>query len=168
MAIEIRLITEADIAGFREALDSVAAEKRYLAIFEAPDLDKVTKFVLDNIATNVSQFVALDGSCVVGWADISPERAAAIKHVGSLGMGIISEYRGQGIGERLLLACVEKAQRNGISRIDLQVRIDNESAIKLYEKVGFQTEGVMKGSMLVDETYFDTLLMGLVTHTALA
>lgn len=166
MAIEIRLITEADIAGFREALDSVAKEKRYLASFEAPDLEKVTKFVLDNIATNVSQFVALDGSRVVGWADISPEHAAAIKHVGSLGMGIISEYRGQGIGERLLLACVEKAQRNGISRVALEVRIDNESAIKLYEKVGFRTEGVMTDSMLVDGTYFDTLLMSLVSQSA--
>jgi len=164
MAIEVRLITEADIAGFRDALDSVSKEMRYLASFEAPDLEKVTKFVLDNIATNVAQFVALDGGRVVGWADISPERAAAIKHVGSLGMGIISEYRGQGIGGRLLLACVEQAQRNGISRITLQVRTDNESAIKLYEKVGFQTEGVMTDSMHVDGKYFDTLLMSLVTQ----
>ena len=164
MAIEVRAIAEADIAGFRDALDSVAKEKRYLASFQAPPLDRVSKFVLDNIATNVSQFVALDGSRVVGWADISPEQAAAIKHCGSLGMGVIAEYRGQRIGERLLVACMEKAQRNGISRITLQVRTDNESAIKLYEKVGFQTEGIMTGSMLVDRNYYDTLFMSLVTQ----
>ena len=164
MGIEVRLITEADIAGFRDALDSVAKEKRYLASFEAPPLDRVSKFVLDNIETNVSQFVSLDGSRVVGWADISPERAAAIKHVGSLGMGIISEYRGQGIGKRLLVACVEKALQNGLSRIELQVRTDNENAIGLYKKAGFQTEGIMTGSMLVDGTYYDTLLMSLVTQ----
>ena len=164
MAIEIRLITPADITGFRDALDSVSKEKRYLASFEAPELDRVSKFVLDNIATNISQFVALDGSRVVGWADISPERAAAIKHCGSLGMGVVAEYRGQGIGERLLVACIQKAQRNGISRIDLHVRIDNQNAIELYKKAGFQTEGVMTNSMLVDGTYYDALLMSLVTQ----
>lgn len=162
MAIEIRAIAERDIEGFHDVLDSVAKEKRYLATFVAPPIDKTAKFVTDGILENVSQFVALDGARVVGWADIFPERAAAIKHCGSLGMGVDAEYRGQGIGEKLLVACIEKAQRNGISRIELRVRADNHNAIALYKKTGFQTEGVLMRDMLVDGTFYDALLMSLV------
>ncbi|OIQ69372.1 mycothiol acetyltransferase [mine drainage metagenome] len=165
MSIEVRAITEGDIEGFREALDSVAKEKRYLASFVAPPIDRVTTFVLGNIASNVSQFVALDGNQVIGWADISPERAEAIKHIGSLGMGIVTGYRGQGIGKRLLVACVEKAQQNGLTRIELQVRVDNENAIELYKKVGFQTEAVLADYLFMDGNYYDALQMSLVRRT---
>lgn len=164
MTIKVRAIAEQDIEGFREVLDSVAKERRFLAQFSAPPDDKVTKFVTDGIAENVSQFVALDGTRVVGWADIFPGRAPATKHCGSLGMGVIAEYRKQGIGERLLVACVEKAQRNGISRIALHVRTDNQNAIGLYKKIGFQTEAVMTDYMLIDGTYYDALLMSLIVR----
>ena len=166
MAIEIRAIAERDIEGFHDVFDSVAKEKRYLATFAASSIDKTVKFVTDGILENVSQFVALDGARIVGWADIFPERAAAIKHCGSLGMGVVAEYRSQGIGEQLLMACIEKAQKNGISRIELHVRADNHNAIALYKKIGFQIEGVLMRSMLVDGTFYDALLMSLVTQDA--
>lgn len=166
MAIEIRAIAEGDIEGFRDALDSVAKEKRYLARFAAPHMDRVKEFVTEGILANVSQFVAVDDGRIVGWADVFPEQAEAVKHCGSLGMGVVEEYRGQGIGSRLLVACLEKAHRNGITRIELRVRADNQNAIALYKKTGFQTEGVLRFDMLVDGTFYDTLLMGLVAQDA--
>lgn len=162
MTIEVRAITEADIEGFREALDSVAKEKQYLAQFSAPPIERAIEFVTAGIAANVSQFVALDGAKIVGWADIFPDKSAAMTHSGSLGIGVVSEYRGRGIGKKLLMSCVQKAQENGISRIVLHVRADNENAISLYKKVGFQTEGVMKNYVLVDGTYYDGIIMSLL------
>ena len=108
--------------------------------------------------------MALEKDRVIGWVDIFPKRAAAVKHCGSLGMGILAEYRGQGIGERLLVACVEKAQKNGISRIELQVRTDNQNAIRLYKKVGFLTEAVLADYLLVDGTYYEVLQTSLIAR----
>lgn len=162
MTIQVRAIKEEDIDGFREALDLVAKEKRFLAQFSAPPLERTIEFVTSGIAANVSQFVALIDDRIVGWADIFPDKSAAMTHSGSLGIGVVSEYRGRGIGKMLLVSCVKKAQENGISRIVLHVRADNESAVALYKKVGFQTEGVMKNYMLIDGIFYDALIMSLL------
>lgn len=158
----VRAINEGDIEGFRDALDSVAVERRFLAQFSAPTLERTIEFVTAGIAANVSQFVALDGPTIVGWADIFPDKSEAMTHSGSLGIGVVSDYRGRGIGKMLLVSCIKKAQENGISRIVLHVRADNEKAIGLYASVGFQTEGVMKNYMLIDGIFYDALIMSLL------
>lgn len=152
-------ITDALAAGFRACLDAVAREKRFLAQVEAPPLERVQQFVRDGIEKNVAQFVALDGDRVVGWADIFPEWAHALAHRGHVGMGVHHDYRGRGLGTRLLAACVAKATTQGLSRIELEVRADNTAAIGLYRKLGFTEEGRLHRGMRLDGAYFDTLLM---------
>jgi GNAT superfamily N-acetyltransferase len=93
-------------ASYRECLDSVAREQRYLAQVEALPLEKIQAFVKDSVASDAVQFFALDGERVVGWADIFPSWAHAVSHCGSLGMGVLAPYRGRGIGTKLLQACV--------------------------------------------------------------
>lgn len=162
MNITITAISEAHAAGFHACLDSVAREKRYLAQYEAPPLDRVRSFVRENVASNASQFVALDGAVVVGWCDVIPHWAHAVKHCGTLGMGVLPAYRGNGVGGKLLAACVSKAQANGVTRIELEVRSDNASAIKLYERAGFKREAVKRKALLFDGKYYDALQMSLI------
>jgi putative acetyltransferase len=61
---------------------------------------------------------------------------------------------------------MEAARKKGLSRIELTVRTDNTRAIALYRKLGFETEGIMRRHMLIDETYVDSLLMALLYDTA--
>ena len=107
-------IAAAHVESFRECIDAVAKEKKYIAMLEAPPLAAVTAFVLGNVQNDVAQFVALDGERVVGWADVMPLWAHAVSHCGRLGMGVLAPYRGRGIGARLLEACVTKARAKGI------------------------------------------------------
>jgi ribosomal protein S18 acetylase RimI-like enzyme len=65
-----------------------------------------------------------------------------------------------GIGKRLIEYMIETVKKNGITRIGLQVRADNERAIKLYSNFGFVTEGRLKRFMKIREKYFDFLQMG--------
>ncbi|MEK7691188.1 MAG: GNAT family N-acetyltransferase [Bdellovibrionota bacterium] len=162
MNINIEPIAEAHIAGFHACLDAVAREKRYLAQFEAPPLARVSTFVHEGIVSNVSQFVALDGSTVIGWCDIFPDWAHATKHRGSVGMGVRSDYRHKGIGKRLLAACLSKAKKNGLTRIELEVRADNSPAIKLYEHLGFKQEALKRNALLFDGKFYDALHMSLI------
>lgn len=162
MNINIVPIAEEHISGFHACLDAVAREKRYLAQYEAAPLARLGAFVRGGIASNASQFVALDGSTVIGWCDIFPDWAHAVKHRGTLGMGVHADYRGKGIGGKLLAACLSKAKANGLTRIELEVRADNAPAIKLYEHLGFKHEALKRNAMLFDGKYFDALQMGLL------
>jgi putative acetyltransferase len=152
-------ITSALAAGFRDCLDAVAREKRFLAQVEAPPLERVQQFVADGLEKDAVQFVALDGERVVGWADIFPDWAPALAHRGHLGMGVLPEYRGRGLGTRLLAACIAKATAQGLTRIELETRTDNTAALGLYRKSGFIEEGRKRRGMRIDGTYFDTIAM---------
>jgi ribosomal protein S18 acetylase RimI-like enzyme len=47
------------------------------------------------------------------------------------------DFRGQGVGRFLLDKIADWGQKNGYCRVNLEVRRDNESAQKLYQKAGF-------------------------------
>ena len=147
-------------------MDTVAREKRYLAQIEALPLEQIQRFVRESVASDAVQFVALDQGHVVGWADIFPRWAHAVTHCGSLGMGVLPTHRGQGIGKRLLQACIGKAWSKGITRIELEVRADNERAIRLYERMGFEHEALKRRAMRFDGVYFDAVQMSLVNSEA--
>ena len=165
--VTILPISEDHADGFRECLDTVAREQRYLAQIEAPPLERVRQFVHDNVANDATQFVAVDvAGRVVGWADIFPAWAHAVAHCGTLGMGVLPVYRGQGIGKRLLQACITKAWSKGLTRIELEVRADNELAIRLYQSLGFAKEALKKRAMRFDAAYHDAIQMSLLRDEA--
>ena len=55
------------------------------------------------------------------------------------------DYRGQGLGERLLTELQRTAVFFGMSRMTLEVRVTNERAQQLYRKLGFEPSGVRPG-----------------------
>ena len=56
-------------------------------------------------------------------------------------IGVDPAYQGQGIGRRMLAELLEHAADGAVF---LEVRTDNEAAIKLYESVGFLNVGIRK------------------------
>jgi RimJ/RimL family protein N-acetyltransferase len=162
VSIEVVPIAECHIAGFRAALDAVARERKYLAQIEAQPLDSVRAFVLRSIEGDLPHFVAVEDDVVLGWCDIIPAWAHAVQHRGTLGMGIVSEHRFRGIGRRLLAACLEKAKHKGITRIELEVRVDNSPAIRLYETFGFTREADLRHALRIDGKYYDAVQMCLI------
>ncbi len=160
MTIDIVPIAESHIAGFHAVLDRVAPAQ-YLALVEAPPLAATREFVLRNIEQGIPQSVALDGKDVVGWCDILPDSRTTCRHCGRLGMGVDPDYRGQGIGRRLLAATLDAAGRRGIERVELQVLESNEIAIRLYQHFGFEQEGLLRNARKLDGRYENKISMGL-------
>jgi ribosomal protein S18 acetylase RimI-like enzyme len=73
-----------------------------------------------------------------------------------------SKYRGQNIGEKLIRRVLEYAfALDGIEQVQLSVIAGNQTAIKLYEKIGFKTFGVQPRYFKVGETYMDQQFMQL-------
>jgi ribosomal protein S18 acetylase RimI-like enzyme len=159
VTVEIVPIERRHIAGFREVLDEVARERRWLAFLEAPPPDRVRRFVLGHLRAGAAQFVAVDGDRVVGWCDVTPKTHEALSHSGTLGMGVAPSHRGKGVGSALLAATLEAASARGLTRIDLIVRADNAAAIALYRRNGFQIEGHLRRYLVVDGQAYDALQM---------
>lgn len=161
--ITIRPIQSVDADGFREALDSVCRERRYLARSEAPPPESVRKFVEANIQAGHPQFVAESDGKIVGWCDTLPDpKNFGRDHIAVLGMGVVREWRGQKIGRGLIEAVINATRlRPGLEKIELVVRASNTRALALYRKFGFETEGVKKRGLLADGHYDDLVLMGL-------
>lgn len=160
--IIIEPICEHHVESFREALDRVARERKYLSRFEAPPLESMRVFVQDMIDNGHPQFVATVGSEVVGWCDIRRRQIECQAHRGTLGMGIIAGYRGRGLGARLIGAALDAARAAGLRRIELEVFADNASAIALYEKCDFVHEGVARDAVRIDGRSIDSIWMALI------
>jgi putative acetyltransferase len=76
---------------------------------------------------------------------------------------VAREWRGQGIGTRLLESAIQWARETGVvTRIELFVFARNTRAIRLYERFGFVIEGRRHRSVYEDGQYMDDLLMALL------
>lgn len=100
----------------------------------------------------------LDGR-VVGQASVQVGRGRKA-HVGSLGIMVHDDYTRRGIGSALLAAIIDLSENwLGLTRLELEVFVDNAPAIRLYEKHGFSIEGTKRRYALRDGVYVDTHVM---------
>jgi putative acetyltransferase len=96
------------------------------------------------------------GSCGMHPAGPSPRR----RHVMVIGISVRADVQGQGIGSALMQALCDYADRwIGLLRIELSVYCDNERAIALYRRFGFEVEGRYRGYVLRDGAFVDAFAM---------
>lgn len=161
--VEIIKASEEYAESLCKAIDSVARERQFLASVTGFPLESIMGFVKMISSGNLAQYYAVDGDKVVGWCDIIPKRNEGFTHAGVLGIGLLSGYRNQGIGSRLLEKTIEHAVNiNNIERIELEVFESNVNAIRLYEKFGFACEGKRINARKLDGIYDSIVLMGKV------
>ncbi|HTD92268.1 MAG TPA: GNAT family protein, partial [Chitinophagaceae bacterium] len=68
---------------------------------------------------------------------------------------------GKGYGYKMVEAILSHSSRQGFKRIELSVALINERAIRLYEKLGFRQEGVLRkySHIAHGDQYLDEALM---------
>jgi putative acetyltransferase len=86
----------------------------------------------------------------------SPRR----RHAGQIGMAVREDWHGQGVGTALMQAAIDLADRwLNLTRLELDVYVDNAAAIRLYQKFGFVIEGTLVQYAFRDGAYVDTYAM---------
>ncbi|PGS48734.1 GNAT family N-acetyltransferase [Bacillus sp. AFS041924] len=98
---------------------------------------------------------------IVGFSRCEGNQLKRLSHKVEFGVCVLKDYWGHGIGKNLLKASISFADTNEIHKISLSVLETNETAINLYEKLGFEIEGVLKNDKLLsDGNFYNTILMG--------
>ena len=95
---------------------------------------------------------------VVGMCSLKRGRGYA-SHVGELGLSLLKEYRGKGIGKALLKTCLEIGKEMGIEIVTLGVYDNNKIALKLYRKLGFKRFGLLKKGIKRGKKYINLIYM---------
>lgn len=108
--------------------------------------------------------VAILDNEIIGLIDFSNGHKQRIAHTGDFGMSVNKSARSLGIGKILLKTLIDWAKTTDkIEKINLRVHSDNEIALGLYKKMGFEIEGIQKKDLKYGPgKYVDTVLMGKV------
>ncbi|MFC7372879.1 GNAT family N-acetyltransferase [Fictibacillus iocasae] len=165
MTITFRKLTEEDAAAFRKV--------RLEALEKYPDSFLVTKEQQESMTEEQQrqrfrnhqqgQFIAgaFSGDELVGMMGVMQEMREKIKHKAALVAVYMSEkYQGAGIAGKLLDYSIQQAKKiGGIEQLQLAVATDNDPAINLYKRKGFQVYGTEKNALKSDGRYIDEHLM---------
>lgn len=148
---ELRL----QIDGETENLDREKGE----AFIDVLGFEKIIK--TDSESNRNIFLVAVVHNRIVGFTRCEGNQLNRTSHKVEFGVCVLKEFWGYGIGKNLLKEAISWADNNGIKKITLSVLETNEKAIELYQKHGFEVEGILKrDKVLSDGQYYNTVMMG--------
>ncbi len=96
---------------------------------------------------------------MIGYVEASGGEFNRNRHTAHVVIGVVQAASGHRLGSRLLEALEAWAVAHGIARLELTVMSHNKRAIALYQKLGYQIEGLRKRSIRVQGEYIDELAM---------
>ena len=98
---------------------------------------------------------------IVGMAHVATSNRPRRKHAGAIGISVHQDWQGKGVGKQLMRAIVDLADNwLNLTRLELEVYADNQAAIRLYERFGFEVEGRLRQHALRDGQFVDSIVMG--------
>ncbi len=99
---------------------------------------------------------------IIAWADIIQPRFVRQQHMAVLGISIRNRWHGRGLGGLMSRELIDWARSHpGLDLLTLSVFADNNRAIGLYRKVGFQHDGLLPRRAKVNGKYRDMVVMSL-------
>lgn len=107
--------------------------------------------------------IARDENRVAGHLQILIGTSPRFQEMGDLFIYLHQDYQNAGLGAALMHEAIASARQRGLHRVELTVVADNHRAIRLYEKVGFQREGLKRENYQgEDGKYHDEVVMGIL------
>jgi putative acetyltransferase len=109
------------------------------------------------------QLVALIDGDVIGAASVYTATNVRLRHSGAIGMAVRDDHHGKGVGSALLRELIGLADNwLNLRRLELDVFVDNDPAIALYKKCGFEQEGIKREFAFRDGRFVDAIFMARV------
>lgn len=92
----------------------------------------------------IVSLAAREGDTLVGCTAIVVDALSWSRHVGELRVLVAPEWRGRGLGRVLIQECFALALGLGLSKLTVQMTVDQTAAIAVFEELGFRAEAVLR------------------------
>ena len=139
----VRNAVASDARALRETVRRTHSETDYLLSYpdeQGTDEEQEARLLEGTEGSgNEVELVAIVDGRIVGTAGVTA--VGGKRKVGHRARFGISEHWGTGIGRVLMEACVDCARRAGYAQLELEVVADNERAVSLYRRAGFEEYG---------------------------
>ncbi|MFC0232169.1 GNAT family N-acetyltransferase [Bhargavaea ullalensis] len=162
MNVRVRQAVIEDASGLAEAVAS--AEASGMMLF-APGERGMTEESAASMIRRLGEdpasvlLVAHVAGRVAGYLIARGDGTARTSHRAYIVVGVHAEYRGKGVGRALFGALDEWAAGQRLHRLELTVISENEAGVALYQRMGFEIEGVKRDSLLIDGEFVDEYYM---------
>ena len=112
-------------------------------------------------AERAVMITAFDGDKIIASADLRTVGARQrVRHRCDMGITVLKEYWGVGLGSALMEAVIDCARKMGYEQLELEVITGNRRALSLYLKYGFKVYGCLPNKVRYEDgTYADDYLM---------
>lgn len=154
-----------EVEDFWNFLNALDVETNYM-MYEPNEREQRTSIqeLKDDIQSNVingNDFlqIATEDNKIIGYIRAERGKFNRISHTVYIVIGILKNYSGKGIGSTFFENLDKWAKENNIIRLELTVECHNKVARRLYEKNGFEIEGIRAKSMFVEGEFIDEYYM---------
>ncbi|MEH7245315.1 arsinothricin resistance N-acetyltransferase ArsN1 family A [Neobacillus niacini] len=157
--LEIREVSDTDILSIQKIYNQGIEDR--IATLETEIKDEAyMRNWLENHRGRYKVIVAEEMGQIVGWASLNQyNNRCAYDGVADLSVYISREYRGKGVGKKLLARLEYLAKENGFHKIILFTFPFNQLGQGLYEKMGFREVGVFQNQGILDGEFVDVMAM---------
>ncbi len=123
--------------------------------------EKIASWVAD--LPNSIMLVAVSENKIVGHLMVTTMDSPRVRYTGELHVYLHQDFQNVGLGAIMVREGLSLAKKRGMHRVGLFVVADNERAIRLYEKLGFEREGLRPETDITDDgRYHDLVVMGIL------
>lgn len=157
--VVIREMEESDPEQVIDLICEIDATSEYM-LYEAGERcfqpETIEKILTSNTDT---MFIAEENKRLLGYLMAIGGKARRNRHSAYLIIGIRKTERGKGIGTKLFQALEKWAKTKKMHRLELTVAVRNKAGLALYEKMGFEIEGIKRDALLVNGEWVDEYYM---------
>ncbi|GGY19024.1 GNAT family N-acetyltransferase [Paludibacterium paludis] len=115
---------------------------------------------LEGTPTDACSLVGVHRADIIGWVHLHRDTAIRRRHVWHLGLAVHPDHHRQGIGTALMEAALDLADNwFGARRVELNVFTDNDAALALYRRFGFDIESRLRRHAWRDGVLADSYQM---------
>jgi ribosomal protein S18 acetylase RimI-like enzyme len=125
----------------------------------AGEIDRERAVLRHNELRSRVVFLATVGDEVIGWVHLDAPEQDKLDHTAEMTVGVVPDYRGRGVGGRLMDRGVRWAREHGYEKLYNSVPSTNQRAIDWLETRGWEVEAVRENHYRVGGEYVDEVMM---------
>ena len=161
--MNIRKATIEDLKAINTIYNQAVAMKFCTAHLEPVGFEERVAWFFNHAQDQYPIFVVENDEQLTGWLSLSPyrEKRQALSHVAEISYYVHNNFKGEGVGSRLMSFALAQAPEYGFSILIAILLGRNPASIALLKKFGFEEWGSMPGIARIGDENADHLYYGL-------